>query len=152
MHLKSVVLASIKRRWTKLIENPQGFPESPPKDLCWTWTGSVKPPAVLNGFPSPRARFVGNLVNPRAVLYALHVADDNMMLKPECKNPLCINPLHQRPLGLAREELPQFDPMKADWQQLFKDINLPTNLTPEEIVEQVGCPIEAAQQWSQSVT
>lgn len=150
MIVKVLILSILKSRWTKLIDGASGFPDAPPENKCWIWKGNIQP---SKGNDQPRASFLGQLVNPRHLLYGLHnnlFTEHPPRLRPTCGNSLCINPLHALPIGIVGDnssEVPKFDPFKVDWSELFTTLGLSRSLSAEEIAEQTGAPIEAAQAW-----
>lgn len=96
------------RHWREFIENPTGFPDNPPKQDCWVWTGAVR-----SG--QPRVSLSGKRENPRRVLFAYHhnlfeVATPRLRTH-DCGNPLCVNPRHTAPVN------------KQEWHHMKKTVD-----------------------------
>lgn len=153
MILKAMLYKVLKRRWSSLLVDPDGFPEHPTMEKCWAWKGSFRDPHTSTKANQPRASLLGELINPRHLLYLLHhniLTEHPPILKPMCGNPACINPKHQREAGiiLSRDLTTMNSMANADWEDLLRSIDFPRNLSPEEIAAQAGVPIEAARKWS----
>lgn len=59
---------------------------------CWLWKGALR----RDGSPLYITRNVGK--DARRVVFEKHVCDlpEKARLEPKCKNPLCVNPDHQK--------------------------------------------------------
>ncbi|WP_036281414.1 hypothetical protein [Methylocystis sp. ATCC 49242] len=164
MNVKRFLQQVIKNRWTSLIEDPTGFPDEPPRDKCWLWTGYVRPapqgytyvngkPNKRSGFEQPEAKLLGKLVNPRHLLFAFHqnlFNEETPRLKATCGNPACVNPLHTQNLGAnlqASTLTVALNPATIDWSSIFETIPDATSFTPEQLAEMTGAPLDAAQDW-----
>lgn len=152
MNLKELLLTTIHNRWTNFVETPTGFPDHPPQDTCWIWTGTTKPSRRMAP-PQPRAQFLNRLINPRQILYGLHkniLAEDVPRTTTHCGNSLCINPLHVRDNG-APSQAPSLvaplNPSTIDWSSIFETIPDATSFTPEQLADMTGAPLDAAQDW-----
>jgi hypothetical protein len=142
MSIRSIFYVVVASRWANLIENPVGFPYQPPKDNCWLWKGYMAPGG------RPRAKLLGQQVNPRRILYELHTGK-NPHLRMTCGCSNCINPLHAKDHSEVEERVPIFTVSNINWDLTFKgmpDIDF-DNITAEELAEQTGAPLEAAQKY-----
>lgn len=107
-------------RWSKLVEDPSGFPEHPDPNHCWIWTGAYiqarnyntmvartpdKPLVLEQRYAEREARasFLGQPVAPHRVLIAFHLGKDlheiGRVSSTCCGGRSCINPLHWDKIG-----------------------------------------------------
>lgn len=153
MSIRSIISATIANRWTALIENPEGFPLHPPKNTCWLWTGYMAKGSGF-GLLQPRAKLLGQQVNPRRILYELHTGRDPHV-RPSCGNRNCINPTHSVEVREVEEQAAATAPASSpvvsniNWALTFKDMHRIDfdNITAEELAAQTSAPLEAAQRY-----
>jgi hypothetical protein len=146
MSINSLFLSAIKKRWTVLVENPEGFPNTPPEHNCWLWGGYMAPGTKL-GPPRPRAKLLGQPVNPRNILYELYTGKTSR-LKTKCGCHNCINPRH----AVETSELDNPSPFEPkisidSWIETLKSIPDLNHLAAEDIAATTGAPLEAAQRF-----
>jgi hypothetical protein len=142
MSIRSVLYFAIANRWASFIENPEGFPYQPNEHNCWLWKGYMAPG------DRPRAKLLGQQVNPRRILYELHTGN-NPHLRMTCGNLNCINPLHAKGHSEVEERVPVFTASNIDWSLTFKGMHHIDfdNITAEELAAATGAPLEAVQRY-----